>query len=77
MGHINLAYKCDRRSDGRWALAFQLTLIEGGEIRELPIMTAADLIPSFATKERAEAASDAIAREWCAKNYPGWSVQPT
>jgi hypothetical protein len=39
-------------------------------------MSAADPNLTFPTKEEAEAASNAMAREWCAKNYPGWPAQP-
>jgi hypothetical protein len=52
-----------------------LTFIEGGQIRILPRLPAADSNLAFTTKEEAEAVSDATAREWCAKNYPGLHVQ--
>jgi hypothetical protein len=39
-------------------------------------MSAADPSLTFVAKDEAEAASDALAREWCAMNYPGWPVQP-
>jgi hypothetical protein len=76
MGQIRIAYRCQRRQDGTWSPAFELTLIEDGQIRILPIMSAADPRLTFVAKDEAEAASDAMAREWCAKNYPGWPVQP-
>jgi hypothetical protein len=75
MGHIRIAYRCELKPDGSWAPAFELTLIEGGQIRILPPLSAADPNLTFATKEEAEAASDATAREWCAQNYPGWFLQ--
>ena len=76
MRQINIAYKCQLRPDGRWAPAFELTLIGDGEICALPIMSAADAELTFTTKEEAEAASDATARKWCVENYPGWPIQP-
>ncbi len=45
-------------------------------MRALSPMSAADPDLTFPTKEEAEVASDAAAREWCAMNYPGWPVQP-
>jgi hypothetical protein len=45
-------------------------------VRILPPLFAADPDLTFRTKEQAEAYSDAAARDWCAKNYPGWPVQP-
>lgn len=76
MGQIRIAYRCERRQDETWAPAFELTLIEGGQIQVLPLMSAADPRLTFPTKEEAEAASEAMAREWCAKNYPGWLLRP-
>jgi len=75
MGQVRIAYRCERRPNDRWAPAFELTLLEDGEMRPLPLMSAADPSLTFPTKAEAEAASDAMAREWCAKNYPGWAVQ--
>jgi hypothetical protein len=51
---------------------FELTLIEDGTRRVLPVIFAADPSLTFASRAGAEAISDAKAREWCAKNYPGW-----
>jgi hypothetical protein len=71
MGFINIAYRCVLRPNGSWAPGSELTFIEGGQIRILPRLPAADSNLAFTTKEEAEAVSDATAREWCAKNYPG------
>jgi hypothetical protein len=76
MGHIEIAYRCELTSDGLWVPAFELSLVEDGQIRILPPLFAADPDLTFRTKEQAEAYSDAAARDWCAKNYPGWPVQP-
>jgi hypothetical protein len=79
MGHIRITYRCQLEPESRWTPAFELTLIEDGQIRQirvLPILSVADPNLTFATKEEAEAASDATARQWCAKNYPGRAVQP-
>jgi hypothetical protein len=75
MGHIRIAYRCQQRSEGRWAPGFELALIEDGQSRVLPLMSVVDADLTFATKQAAEAASDASAREWCEINYPGWPVQ--
>jgi len=76
MGQIRIAYKCQRRHNGTWAPAFELTLLEDADMRVLPLMSTADPALTFPTKKEAEAASDAAAREWCAMNHPGWPVQP-
>jgi hypothetical protein len=73
--HINIVYKCQRTPDGDWAPAFEVTVIQGGEMLTTRTMSAIDSRLTFATKQEAEAASDATAREWCAENYPGWPVQ--
>jgi hypothetical protein len=53
---------------------FEVTLVEDGKRRVLPVILAADPSLTFASQAGAEAVSDAKAREWCAKNYPGWLV---
>jgi hypothetical protein len=42
----------------------------------LPPLSAADSDLTYATKAEAEAATDAAARHWCDKNYPGWPALP-
>src|SRR5437879_5785875 len=64
MGQIRFVYRCQRRLDGRWTPGFELTLIEDGQIRVLPMMSVADPNLTFATKQAAEAASDVAARDW-------------
>jgi hypothetical protein len=75
MGHIRIAYRCELRPDGSWAPAFELSLVEAGQIRILPRLSAADPHLTFATKEEAEAVSDATASAWCTNNYPRRHVQ--
>ncbi|MGB6562719.1 MAG: hypothetical protein WBE69_08955, partial [Candidatus Binataceae bacterium] len=75
MRHITVAYKCEHRPDGRWAPGFELTLVDSGEYKTPRKFSAVDSNLTLPTKEEAEAASDATAREWCADNYPGWEVE--
>ena len=66
--HGTHQYRVLQRLDKRWAPAFELTLIEDGDMRVLPVMTGADPNLTFATKQAAEAASDVAARDWCEMN---------
>jgi hypothetical protein len=75
MGYITIAYRCEQRPGGRWAPGFELTLLDGGEYKTPRKFSPIDSDLTFATKEEAEAASDATAREWCVDNYPGWEVK--
>ena len=76
MRHIRIAYRCLRQPDGRWLPGYQLTVV-GDDTRVLPMVFESDRDKTFATKAGAEAIADVQARHWCARNYPGWPVQPT
>jgi hypothetical protein len=75
MGQIAIAYKCEQRPDGRWAPGFELTLLDSGECKTPRKFSAIDSDLTFPTKEEAEDASEATAREWCVDNYPSWEVK--
>lgn len=74
MDHIKIVYDCELRPNGSWAPAFELCVVQGGWIQNLPRLSAGDPNLTFPTKEQAEGYSDAAARKWCSRNYPGWPV---
>ena len=75
MENITIVYKCEQRTNGRWAPGFELLVFRDGRLKSVHPHSSADPNLTFATKEEAEAASDATAREWCVDNYPGWEVK--
>jgi hypothetical protein len=75
MQYIRIVHKARRIPNGSWAPAFHLRVVEGNLIRTLGPFSATNSNLTFLTKERAEQWGEATAKEWCARNYPGWPVE--
>jgi len=76
MENITIVYKCEPRPNGKWAPGFELLVFRDSRLEAVHPRSAVDPNLTFATKEEAEAASDAMARQWCSENYPDLPVQP-